>query len=62
MGRVVIKTVDGNRYELDGMSEIVMSEIVKTTIWGITALSFPIDNGMKYINVANIVSITISEE
>ena len=57
MGRVIIKTVDGNRYEVSGETEISV-----TTVWGIKALAFLTDDAVKYIAVQNIVSVTVRED
>ena len=57
MGRVIIKTVDGNRYEVSAATEIVA-----TTVWGINALAFMTDDAVKYIAVQNIVSVTVRED
>ena len=57
MGRVIIKTVDGNRYEVSAATEIVA-----TTVWGINALAFMTDDAVKYIAVQDIVSVTVRED
>lgn len=58
MGKVVIKTGDGNRYEIDDAMEIV-----RTNFMGIQMLAFPMNDGrMKYINPQSIVSVTVTED
>ena len=54
METIIIKTVDGNRYEVGPAKEVT-----QTTIWGIPVLSFPVEDGMKFLNTQNIVSITL---
>lgn len=51
-----IKTIDGNRYESDKIP-------LRTEIYGIDWLYFPVREGVdtKYINIANIVSMTEQE-
>ena len=53
MKRYIIKTVDGNRYETDEMP-------LRTEKAGIDWLYFPVKDGVgtKFINIANIVSLT----
>lgn len=50
---ITIKTIDGNRYETDVMP-------LRTGRAGIDWLYFPVKDGVgtKYINIANIVSLT----
>lgn len=50
---ITIKTIDGNRYETNVIPLI-------TLIAGIDWLYFPVKDGVgtKYINIANIVSLT----
>jgi len=50
---ITIKTIDGNRYETD----VVPQRIGRA---GIDWLFFPVKDGVgtKYINIANIVSLT----
>lgn len=53
MKRYIIKTVDGNRYETDEMP-------LRTEKAGIDWLYFSVKDGVgtKFINIANIVSLT----
>lgn len=57
MKHYVIKTTDGNRYELFGSNPTEM------VLWGIECLAFrTVDGKFRYISKANIVTITIWED
>ena len=54
-----IKTVDGSRFEFIDKDNIVLSLDHYLEAHAVNAfVGFPIDNGIKYFNLHNVVSIT----
>ena len=56
--RYTVKTLDGNRYEFRHIPQIDLNRLPAVR----TFYGFPIDDGIKYFNIDNVVSITEYEE
>ena len=56
MTRVSVKTVDGSRFEYIAESEEDVEDMPSSGLYG-----FPVDGGIKYFNMCNVVSVTITE-